>query len=504
MEAAVSRIFWAIDQREPIAVYGDYDVDGVTATVLMVEVLRAYEGVVREYIPDRFEEGYGLNKEALAKLAEEGVRLVITVDCGIRSPDEALFARQAGLDLIISDHHHPHGDVPEACAVICPRRAGNRYPEVNLAGVGLAYKIAEALFQRRPIEGRQCTDWLDLVALGTVADIVPLDGENRVLVRRGLERMRWGGRQGLVSLAGVAGKNISQISASDIGFALGPRLNASGRLEKALASFNLLVDRDVMTAGKLAQELDDYNHRRQVTTQQMQDEADLQLAERGAANIIIAVHPTFNPGVVGLVASKLSERYYRPAVVAHQGEEFTRASCRSIPEFHITDALDECADLFVRHGGHAAAAGFTVRNERLPELIERLNAIADRELGQRELCPVLRADLELPLSSLHPNYLRWLDQLQPTGAHNPEVTFVSRGLRVVKARPVGAEAQHLKLVVTDGRITFDAIAFRQGHWANQLPPQIDLLYQFERNSFNGIDSLQLNVRDLKPTGQPDE
>lgn len=499
MPAAVERLFRAIDRQEKIAVYGDYDVDGVSATALLVEVLRCYGGQVRPYIPNRFEEGYGLNNEALDALAAEGVDLVITVDCGIRSPREADHARELGVDLIISDHHHPGHELPQAVAVICPKRAGDPYPDKALAGVGLAFKIAQALSGIRPLDGCEPENWLDLVALGTISDIVPLSGENRVLVRRGLEKLRQCRRQGIVSLAGAAGVKLPLLTASDVGFMLGPRLNAAGRLESAEDALTLLLEQDLFQAGALAQKLDSQNRERQALTRQMQEQAAWMAEEEGLQEILFAFSPDFNPGVVGLAAARLVEAYYRPAVVGHMDAEFTRASCRSIPEFHITSALDECRDLLVRHGGHSVAAGFTVRNEHLPELKNRLTELARKQFDGQELSPVVKADVEIPLGALHPDLLSYLDLLQPTGQDNPDALFVSRGLRVMRTRTVGNEGQHLKLAVSDGWMTWDAIAFRQGHWAQEMPDRVDLLYQFERNEFNGRVSLQLNVRDLKPS-----
>ncbi|MBE0696963.1 MAG: DHH family phosphoesterase, partial [Anaerolineaceae bacterium] len=252
MQALVDRLSHAIKDSEPIAVYGDYDVDGVTATALLTQVLRRYGAEVIHYIPHRFDEGYGLNTEALDWLKEQGVKLVITVDCGIRSPEEARYARELGIDLIISDHHHPGDELPEALAVICPKRAGDGYPDKDLSGVGLAYKIAQALEIRRPEDGVSADDWLDLVALGTVADVVPLRGENRSLVQRGLQRLRTGRRTGLNSLANVARVRIMQTSAGDIAFMLGPRLNAAGRLDTAKDALNLLMCEDINQAGLLA------------------------------------------------------------------------------------------------------------------------------------------------------------------------------------------------------------------------------------------------------------
>lgn len=501
MEIAVNRLLRAVDEGEAIAVYGDYDVDGVTATALMVQVLRRLGGNVTGYIPNRFDEGYGLNNEALDHLASSGVRVVLTVDCGIRSPREAEHARAVGIDLIISDHHHPQDEIPPALAVICHKRPGDMYPDQNLAGVGLAYKIAQALFTRRPLQGVVADDWLDLVALGTVADIVPLKGENRMLVRDGLEQLRRGFRPGLVSLANVAQIHLPRINAADIGFGLGPRLNAAGRLESALDAYALLMAESIAEAGPLAQKLDNQNRDRQRVTQEMQLSAESLTGE--IRNLIFAAHPEFNSGVVGLVAARLTETYYRPSVIGAIGEEFTRASCRSIPEFHITNALDECADLLVRHGGHALAAGFTVRNENITPLVERLTAIADRELGERDLQPVLRVDLEIRLKELNQILPRSLEQLQPTGQGNPEAVFVSRGVQVVQARQMG-DGKHLRMIVQQDGIRFPCVAFRQGHLYDSLPEMVDIAYHFEENHFNGNVTLQLNVRDIKPAMLDDD
>lgn len=499
MDRVVDRLEMALKKREPIAIYGDYDVDGVTATVLLVEVLRALGGEVTEYIPNRFDEGYGLNVDALGQLAEKGIKVVVTVDCGIRSPKEAEFARERSIDLIISDHHHPRGDLPNAFAVVCQKQEGDTYPNKNLAGVGLAYKIAQALVSKWKSEEIRITDWLDLVALGTIADIVPLVEENRALVRAGLGRIRSGQRPGLFSLANVSGLDIQRVTATDIGFMLGPRLNASGRLDTALDSFRLLISKNMENAAPVALKLDSQNKERQKLTQETQLKATEKAGIRGDEYILFAVDDTFNEGIVGLAAAKLTEAYYRPAIVGKKDNEFTRASCRSIPEFHITAALDECADLLVRHGGHAMAAGFTVRNDNLNELISRMSTIASRELSQQILQPKITADVGISLKELKPELLRYLDDLQPTGLGNPEALFMSKGLRVQRYKAVGSESKHLKLTVSESGITFDAIAFRKGEWALKMPEYVDLLYSFEKNEYNGFSSLQLNVKDLHPS-----
>jgi len=507
MQTAVERIQYALAHGEAIAIYGDYDVDGVTATALLVQALQGLHANVRGYIPNRFDEGYGLNTDALDSLKADGVKLVITVDCGIRSPDEALHARTIGLDLIISDHHHPDGDsLPPALAVINPKQHGDLYPDKDLAGVGIAYKIAEALASvRQSAVSLQLEDLHDLVALGTVADLAPLVGENRVLVRKGLKQIRETKRQGLFSLAGVAEMNIDRVTAGSIGFILGPRLNASGRLESALASLELLTTTDLMRAGQLAQQLDAQNRQRQSITKSTQLQAEeIAMREDPDAFLLFAAHDDFNPGIVGLAASRLTETYYRPAVVAAKNAEETRGSCRSIPEFHITDALDQCKDLLVRHGGHAAAAGFTVKNGNLPELVARLKSIARDQLSGRDLRQTLSADMEVPLSELNFEVLKHLAYLEPTGYGNPDAVFVSRDVKVKSSRTVGAEGRHLKLLLEDGRgAVFDSIGFRMGHLQPSLPARVDVMYHFEANEWNGKKSLQLNLKDVKAAGIPD-
>ncbi len=496
MGAAIERIRFALDHGQAIAIYGDYDVDGVTATALLVQTLQGLGGDVRRHIPNRFEEGYGLNNDALDNLKAEGAELIITVDCGIRSPDEAQHARDIGLDLIISDHHHPSEELPPAFAIINPKQAGDLYADKDLAGVGIAYKIAEALIGSGDMS---LIDLLDLVALGTVADLAPLVGENRALVRRGLRQIRETKRQGLFSLANVAEIAINKITADQIGFTLGPRLNAAGRLESALAALDLLTTNDFMIAGQLAQQLDVQNRQRQALTRVTQEKAEM-LATFDGENpyLLFAVAEEFNPGVIGLAASRLTETHYRPSVVAAKGPEETRGSCRSIPEFHITDALDKCADLLVRHGGHAAAAGFTVRNEKLPELVNRLKSIAEAQLSGHDLRATVTADMEIPLSELNFDLLKHLAYFEPTGYGNPSAIFASRNVKVKYARAVGSEGRHLKLALEDEHgAVHDAIGFRLGSLQAELSSRVDVMYSFEANEYNGRTSLQLNLKDVR-------
>jgi len=505
MRKAVDRIQAAIQNNEPIAIYGDYDVDGVTSTALLVETLTAFNAIVRGYIPNRFEEGYGLNNEAMDKLKADGVQLVITVDCGIRSPNEAFHARDLGLDLIISDHHHPaEGDLPPALAVINPKQHGDAYPDKDLAGVGIAYKIAEALLSLPMKPSAFSLDsLLDLVALGTVADLAPLMGENRILVRRGLRQMKQTTRQGLFSLAAVSDIKLAKVNAGNIGFSLGPRLNAAGRLKEALAAYELLITKDPSRAGQLAQELNIQNRERQSITREMQAQAEaIALADDPKAYLLFAAHEDFNSGVIGLAASRLTDTYYRPAIVASKGEEETRGSCRSIPEFHITDALDQCADLLVRHGGHAAAAGFTVKNENLSALVTRLKSIAAEKLSGANLKPTVTAEAEVSLVDVRPElFEKCLKYLEPTGYGNSHAAFVARNVKVKKSHTVGADAKHLKLLLEDETgYAHDAIGFRLGEWQKKMPARVDILFTYEPNEYNGKVNYQLNLKDIREAG----
>jgi single-stranded-DNA-specific exonuclease len=509
MNQAVSRIRDAIKREERIIVYGDFDADGVTATALLVSALRTLGAQVKPYIPHRIDEGYGLNSEALVRLAKEGNRLIITVDCGVRSLQEVEDGKRAGLDIIVTDHHSVGDEVPAAKAVINPKQAGCKYPEKMLAGVGIAYKLSDALYRAASQDKRAqqptlpLEHLLDLVAIGTVADLAPLDKlENRVLVQRGLDVINNGVRTGVRALIDVAALKHGTLNAQNIGFALGPRINAAGRLDSAMAAYHLLVAEEPTQAAQLAGELQTLNTRRQELTRQAQDIVHEQLAHEGVAAdapLIFAQHKDFQPGIVGLVAGRLTEEYYRPAVILELGEHESRASCRSIPQFDITHALDQCADLLVRHGGHAQAAGLTVRNENIPALRERLTEIAQQQLDGQALAPTLEIDLELPPSKIDIALAQELTQLEPTGHSNRPPIFMTRGLKVHETRTVGKEDQHLKLkFARAGMPTLDAIGFGLGEWAKHMPPLIDVAYSLEINEWNGNRSVQLRLEDIRP------
>ena len=509
LDKAVARLRRAIQHREPVAVYGDYDVDGVTATALLAQVLAALGADARPYIPDRVDEGYGLNKEALKKLKDMGVQVVVTVDCGIRSPEEVGYGNEIGLDLIVTDHHSVSAaqSVPSALACINPKQSDCPYPFKELAGVGLAFKLAQALLLieqktsgASPLNEREL---LDLVALGTVADLAPLTGENRTLVIHGLARLNAAPRTGIAALMQAANVKPGAVDATAIGYMLGPRLNAAGRIEHAMAAYRLLVTTDAKEAHKLANDLNERNRERQSLTKETQNKArELALGRAPAerASLLFAADPSFRAGVVGLAASRLTDEFYRPSVVVERGQVESHGSCRSIPEFHITRALDECAELLIRHGGHAAAAGFTVPTEKLDELAQRLLAIAQAQLRGRDLSPALHIDAEVQPSELNAETCQQLKRLEPCGYANPVPVLVSRNMNVRDVRTVGADGAHLKLsLVDERRTTWDAIAFRQSHHSAWLrrDMRIDVAYHLETNEWNGLERLQFNVLDLR-------
>nr|MBC7245793.1 single-stranded-DNA-specific exonuclease RecJ [Chloroflexota bacterium] len=505
MNEAVTRLRQAIRAGEAIAVYGDYDVDGVAATALLVPTLRALGARVIPYIPNRMDEGYGLNIPALETLASQGIKLVVTVDCGVRSVQEVACARKRGLDVIITDHHALGEELPPAVAVIDPRREDDRYPFKQFAGVGLAFKLAQALLRaenRVPVSKSKGAlpeeeEMLDLVALGTVADLAPLISENRALVYRGLEELRKARRPGIAAMLEEAGLQPEQVDTTTIGFVLGPRLNAAGRLDTAMASYKLLTTSSMDEAVPLAQQLGAQNRERQQLMNDMVEKARQEVLALGDDLIYILADPTYSVGIAGLVASRITEEFYRPTLVIAVGEEQSKGSARSIGAFHITKALDACEDLLVKHGGHAAAAGFTIHNENLDAFCVKLREIAANQLTPQDLVPPLKIDAILPLTQANGETLALLEELQPFGVGNPRPTFVSYNVQVRDCRPIGTERTGLKFKLSDGIAVWDAIAFQEIASEN-LSERIDIVYTLQSNTWNDREWIELVVKDLQP------
>lgn len=511
MTATVHRLRQAIAEGEAVLVHGDFDADGVTSTVVMVTGLHALGANVAPYIPHRVDEGYGLNPEAIHKMKARGISLMITVDCGIRANPEIALANELGIDVLVTDHHSVPEELPAAYAVVNPHQPGCEYPYKPLAGVGLAWKTIQALWlaeRKNPIGKARDPQFdpntlLELVALGTVADVAPLTGENRTLVWRGLAQLKHTTRPGLLALYQISRLNPTYLSEESIGFIIGPRINAAGRLDHAILAYKLLFTEDAAQAHDLALELEAKNRERQDKTKQALDRAFSQLPE-GTPPLLMVRDSHCPEGIVGLVAGRLQEKYYRPAIVISEGKELSRASCRSIPGFHITHALQEAGDLLERFGGHAQAAGFTVRTERLPLLEQKLQQIAHTRLmveGSAEaLEPKLELDGELPLHQITPQLHDYLAKLAPFGELNREPLWLARNVRVDTIRPVGTGNTHLQFTFRDSqRRQWRGVAFRQGHRFDSLRSisTLDIAYAIKQSQWQGESRTELHITDFR-------
>jgi single-stranded-DNA-specific exonuclease len=509
---AVGRLLRALENQETVCVYGDFDADGVSATALLVSALQAAGGEVGAYIPNRVDEGYGLNCDAIEMIAAKA-SVLVTVDCGIRSLDEVRYAGSLGMDVIVTDHHTIGPELPPALAVINPRRLDDSGGFAKLAGAGVAYRLAQAVL-RAAAHHSWCAltaedveelelSLLEFVAIGTVADLMPLLGENRSLVRRGLKQLNSTERPGLQELMALAGLRPGSVDTSAISFRIGPRINAAGRLASAQLAYRLLRTNDHVEGYALAAELETLNERRRAMTADAEKLAEEQAVAAIAHGdpLLTVSSPDIASGVAGLVAGRLTDRYYRPAVVVEEGDPHSRGSARSIEEFDISRALDELSHLLVRHGGHSRAAGFTVETAALTQLMDALQEIALRDLGDLgDLRPTLEIDVETPLADVDWALLEQFERLEPTGQENPQPTLLSRNVRVREARLVGGE-KHLRLIVDSGPQSpvLDAIAFSKGDWVHLLPEgaMVDLVFALQSNEWQGRKRLQLNVMDLR-------
>lgn len=494
MDVAVARIRAALAAGEQIVIYGDYDVDGVCAASILVEALRAQGGQVDWYIPSRHREGYGLNEDAVRSIAERA-QLLVTVDCGITSVQEAKLAAELGLDLIITDHHEPPEQLPQALALIDPLLGD--YPFRRLCGAGVAFKVVWALFGEAAVEPL----W-ELAALATVADLVPLLGENRIIVKEGLRRMQSTGRAGLKALIAAAGQEGKVLTSGHLGFQIGPRINAGGRLYEASRIVELLLTDDREVAARIARELDTENAERRRMETDILGQAERWVLENVdflQEHVLIVVGKGWNTGVVGLAASRLVERFAWPTLVLSENDEgMVTGSARSIPGVNIHSALTLCADLFVRFGGHAQAAGMTLAAENLPALRERLNAAVLQVAEPDAFVPSATYDLDITLPEVDIALVEQFDQLAPTGFGNPSPIFLATGAQVLEARSVGADGKHLKLRLGQADAALDGIAFGQGAARAGLAQQVDVLFSPSINEYMGRRSAQCQVERLLP------
>jgi single-stranded-DNA-specific exonuclease len=505
MMAAVERLELAIARRERIAIHGDYDVDGITSTVILRRALEMLGGDVIHFIPERLKDGYGLQPAAIERLRADGVSLIVSVDCGIRGIEAAKKARDLAVDLIITDHHEPDTELPDAVAVLNPKRHDCSYPDKYLAGVGVALKVVQALCSRA---GRQ--KWLPafvkIAAIGTLADVVPLVGENRVIARFGLASLSTGphtvGLRALLDCCGLTGKTIDSYQ---VAFMLAPRVNAAGRMSTPDIATRLLLATDSSLeneARTLAQQLNDENLKRQ------QEEADLVAQARkaietdpavGAHNVLVVGGPGWHRGVIGIAASKLVDTYHKPSIVLSIDGDIAHGSCRSIPDFDMLDALERCSDLFVKFGGHRQAAGLTMESARVPEFRQRINTWADEILHPDQLRPRLRIDAPLSLNGITHDLVRGLDALGPFGMGNPRPVFHAAPVEIVDG-PRTLKERHLKMTFSQQGRRFRAIAWRAAERAEFLEKHrsgVNLAFSLDRNEYQGETYLELNVCDIR-------
>ncbi|MFN3596476.1 MAG: single-stranded-DNA-specific exonuclease RecJ [Rubricoccaceae bacterium] len=508
MDAAAERLVRAVHAREHVMVYGDYDVDGTTSTAMLTTFLQHLGVPASFFIPNRFVHGYGLSRAGLDEARARGATLVVAIDCGITAVEEAAYARALGLDLVVCDHHTAGETLPEAVAVLDPKRPDCAYPFDGLSGCGVGFKLLQAVLARLGRPPEEAWPYLDLVAVSTASDIVPMVGENRILMREGLARLSGQPRVGLVALARQAGVDLATCTASRIVFQIGPRINAAGRLGDASLAAKLLAATDEHDAARLVAQLEALNEQRRTLDHQTRDEA-VALAEQFMADdpVALVIHkPGWHPGVIGITASRVAERFHRPTVLLTSGEDgVARGSARSVKGLSVYDALARCADLLDRFGGHAFAAGLALPVDRVPELRARLqDAVAvDAPVP---LVPEIELDAELHLSDITPRFWRVLSQFGPHGPDNLRPVFWGRGLRVVgQPSCVGATRQHLRFRVAqaDGGPTFPVIGFGlAGRYETMLASvrrgvPLEMAFQVDENVWNGRATLQLRAEDLR-------
>lgn len=502
LDRAVERIERAIAGGERILVYGDYDVDGITSTFLLHSAISTLGGRVDYRIPHRTRDGYGLSLDAVDGAKRRGCGLIVTVDCGVTAVEAIARARQHGIDTVVTDHHEPASELPAAVAVLDPHRDGCRYPFKHLAGVGVTFKLVEGLFRERGGLERAAA-YLDVVALGTIADVVPLVGENRVLARLGLDRLNRHGRIGLKSLVDVAGLSGRTISSGQVAFVLAPRINAAGRMGNAEQGVRLLLARDAAEARVCAESLEEDNQRRRQFDEAALAEAARRIEEEldwPECSSILLWSEDWHPGVIGIVASRLVERYRRPSLLVALDGERGRGSGRSLPGLDLNRLLGECSDLLEAWGGHAFAAGLTVRRDRLPALRERIETLVRERLAPEDTVPRLTVDAELAIGECNYELVDWLERLAPHGLGNPEPLFRASGVAASAVSVVGG-GRHLRFHVDDGTGVAEAIGFGLGDQARAVgrASRCDVAFVPTRNEWMGETRIQLKVKGVRPT-----
>lgn len=496
MNIAVERIMKAIKNKEKTIIYGDYDVDGITSVTVLKSFLEERGLHVGVYIPNRLEEGYGLNKKAVEYIAEQKYSLMITVDCGISAVEEVEYANQLGIETIVTDHHEPGNELPNALAVVDAKRKDNQYQCRNLAGVGVVFKLIQAIGIKMGLEEKEYLKYLDIVCIGTISDIVPLTDENRVIVKLGLKLVEQTRNLGLKSILQVSGYN--KIDSVTISFGIAPRINACGRMGHQEEALKLFLSKDINEVSELTQKLNEYNKTRQEIEKRIFEDATIQIEKQGIAdkNTIVLMGENWHHGVIGIVASKITEMYFKPSILLCEEDDCGKGSGRSIPGFDLYEALTECKESIDKFGGHAMAVGINVKKDKLEEFKERLEQIA-KDKNIEDIVPILKIDAQISLDEINKEMVNSLKELEPFGEENKNPLFVFKNLKIDSIRAL-SEGKHLKLTLKDNKNIVNAIGFNLGELANEykIGDKIDVVGNLEINSFNGVDNIQINIKDL--------
>lgn len=503
MDKAAARIKSAIDNKEKIVIYGDYDVDGITSTALLYDFLSSIGAEVDYYIPDRKGEGYGINIMAVNKLIKQGTKLLITVDCGITAIGEVEFAALQGMDVIITDHHTCKERIPTAAKAIVNPKRDDEYPFKELAGVGVTFKLVLAVAIELGMNTNQCFNkYIDLAAIGTVADVVPLIDENRIIVDRGVKAIQESPRIGIKALLNQSGNQPQSVTASSIAFIIAPRLNASGRLGSAETSVKLLLSKDIKEAEQIAKELDEQNRERQITEQKILNEA-MELIQKDPnfekKKVIVLAHEDWHHGVIGIVASKICEKFYKPCILISHSNGIGKGSGRSIDSFNLFDALSHCEDMLTQFGGHKIAAGLTINISELDGFITKINKYADENLTPKDLVPRVKIDCPVSEQALTSENAALLSKLEPFGVGNEKPVFSLSGAEIISINAVGNENRHLRLTIQRGSLKITCIGFSLGEYAGvfRCGDVVNIAFQMDINTYKGNENVQLILKDIK-------
>ena len=497
MEIAVDRILKAVDNKENVVIYGDYDVDGITSITVLKSFLQDIGLEVATYIPDRLDEGYGLNKNAIEKIHKQGCDLMITVDCGISGIEEIDYANSLGIETIVTDHHEPGNELPKAIAVIDNKRKDSKYPFRELAGVGVVFKLTQALGIKLGLKEETYLKYLDIVCIGTISDIVPLVDENRVIAKLGLMLVGQTKNIGLKSIINSSG--YTKIDSSTISFGVAPRINACGRMGKAEEALKLLLSKNVNEVAELTKRLNEHNALRQEIEKRIFQEVTEKIKKDNLENnrAIVVGGQDWHHGVIGIVASKITEMYFKPSILlSFEGDGIGKGSGRSIPGFDLHDALMKCQDSIEKFGGHSMAVGLNVREEKLDEFRQRFEEVAEEEHIEN-IIPIINIDAKIDLNDVNKEIVESLKMLEPFGEANKMPVFVFRNLKINSIRAL-SEGKHLKLTLKDNNNIINAIGFNIGYLAEdyRIGDKVDVVGVLEINSFNGVDSIQINMKDI--------